>query len=83
MGDKRRVLKQVGDQWLPTGMPFLRKGDIFKLFEVEGLPVKIGGIRVFECSSDAYWSKDDDAWKVDIKDIDESEEVKDPDPEIA
>lgn len=63
---KRKVFKKIGDKWEQTSMPFLRKGDIFKMFESNGEQVKDGcGETRFTCESDAYENKHE-VWVVDV-----------------
>ena len=67
MNLKRKVFKKVGDKWESTSMSFLRKGDIFKMFEPNDDPVKNGHCEtIFTCDSNAYENKNG-VWCVDVE----------------
>lgn len=54
-----RVQKLINDQWIPTHVRFLRKGDV----------VRVKGNKEWnkaEVTSDVYWDKVQQQWNIDL-----------------
>ena len=54
MGDLREVFKKVGCQWVRSSIPFLREGDLFKMYEPDGDAIKSEGSTIFKADKNPY-----------------------------
>lgn len=58
---KYKYYKKIGDQWLPTGIRWIRKGDIWKIVYQDGTDV------VLTAASDSYIKESNGEWDVKVE----------------
>lgn len=52
------------NKWIEVAFESLKKGDVFRVFEPDGKPVRDRGATVFVATSDAFYSEDFETYMV-------------------
>lgn len=67
MAEKRTVEKKEKDGYVKVKFHELKKGDLFKLYEPDGTPVRFRGSDIYIALSDAYIDNARYVWTIDTK----------------
>jgi len=61
----RKVYKKIGSDWIQSAIPFLREGDIFKMYEPDGKKIESEGKTIFKADKNPY-QRSDGQWVIDL-----------------
>ena len=63
----RKVAKQKGREWVDCKMHQVKKGDKFRMWEVDDTIIRVDNKYVFVAAGDAYEHPEHGRWTVDIE----------------
>lgn len=67
MREKRTIQIFRTDTWVTTSMKWLKRGDIFRMFDEPASPVYWDGVTEFVCTDPPYLTEDGETWAVSAK----------------